>query len=308
MLAESTPPTDDLAAAMKKSDLLNSQAQPFQMDVDFVGQADVPQQGHLRLSWAAKDRWRLDVTMGDYKQVQIHNGEMEYTLRNAPFTPMRVGDLINLLHFAADRETLVVKKVKHRNGQGVALTCYRAGARGYPNDEREFCVADGQGVVTSVDSEISAGEIDREVLGGYAAYDGYFFPHELVLMRNGREALRAEVTGLTAVKLDEALLKPPPGSIERRKCANWRPPKPVSTPDPSYPLGARANRMVGDVVVAITVETDGSVSDIQLIGRSAHDMDDATMKQLKEWRFAPATCGNEAVVADIHVVVNFRLY
>jgi len=57
----------------------------------------------------------------------------------------------------------------------------------------------------------------------------------------------------------------------------------------------------------MTVLTDGSVTDIQLIGGAAHSMDDATLQTLKGWKFKPATCGTEPIVSDIEVIVSFRL-
>ncbi len=85
-------------------------------------------------------------------------------------------------------------------------------------------------------------------------------------------------------------------------------PIPVKTPDPAYPNSARENRLIGDTTVSMTVFTDGSVGEIQLIGRATHSMDDATLETLKGWKFKPAMCGAEPVVADIEVIVSFRLH
>jgi periplasmic protein TonB len=82
---------------------------------------------------------------------------------------------------------------------------------------------------------------------------------------------------------------------------------PVKTPDPIYPESARQNKLMGDTVVAMTVLTDGSVSDIQLIGSAAHSMDNASLETLRSWKFKPAMCGTEPVVSDIEVVVSFRI-
>jgi TonB family protein len=59
---------------------------------------------------------------------------------------------------------------------------------------------------------------------------------------------------------------------------------------------------------AMTVLTDGSVTDIQLLGKATQSMDDATLQTLKGWRFKPAMCGADPVISDIVVVaVSFRL-
>jgi periplasmic protein TonB len=82
---------------------------------------------------------------------------------------------------------------------------------------------------------------------------------------------------------------------------------PLKTPEPAYPKSASQNGMVGDTVVSMTVLTDGSVDDIQLMGKSAHSMDESTLQTLKSWKFKPAMCGAEPVVSDMEVVVSFRI-
>jgi periplasmic protein TonB len=82
---------------------------------------------------------------------------------------------------------------------------------------------------------------------------------------------------------------------------------PLKTPEPAYPKSASQNGMFGDTVVSMTVLTDGSVDDIQLMGRSAHSMDESTLQTLKSWKFKPAMCGAEPVVSDMEVVVSFRI-
>ena len=74
-----------------------------------------------------------------------------------------------------------------------------------------------------------------------------------------------------------------------------------------YPQSASQNKLMGDTAVAMTVVTDGSVSDVQLVGTATRSMDDATLHTLKAWKFRPAMCGSEPVISDIEVVVSFRL-
>src|SRR5439155_380718 len=92
-------------------------------------------------------------------------------------------------------------------------------------------------------------------------------------------AIRANwnVMTLTTAAFDEKLLVAPKGAIERRLCADMKHAVPVRTPDPLYPRSASQNRLMGDT----TVLTDGSVTDIQLVGSAARSMDDATLQTLK---------------------------
>jgi hypothetical protein len=52
-----------LVTAKQQASLFHNQDSPFQLDVDFVLQMNVPTPGHLTLKWAAKDRWwrRIDM-------------------------------------------------------------------------------------------------------------------------------------------------------------------------------------------------------------------------------------------------------
>jgi protein TonB len=84
-------------------------------------------------------------------------------------------------------------------------------------------------------------------------------------------------------------------------------PEAIKQPDPAYPRSASQNRMGGTSIVALTVLPDGSVDDVQLIGRAGHDMDQVTQEIVKTWKFKPAMCGNEPVAYDISVEVAFRM-
>jgi TonB family protein len=130
---------------------------------------------------------------------------------------------------------------------------------------------------------------------------------KLQLIVTGSVVITANVQDLTTTVFDQALLLPPKGAIERRQCSDMKHAVPMKTPDPMYPKSASQNKRMGDTTVAMTVLTDGSVTDIRLIGTATRSMDDATLQTLKGWKFKPAMCSSEPVVSDIEVVVSFRL-
>jgi protein TonB len=85
------------------------------------------------------------------------------------------------------------------------------------------------------------------------------------------------------------------------------PPIAVKQPDPQYPPAAAQNRLMGTTTVALTVQANGSVSDIQIVQSAEHEMDRQTVETIKKWKFKPAMCGIQPVDADISVQVDFRL-
>jgi TonB family protein len=293
-----------LIAANQQANLFHRDTGPFQLDADFVAQVQVPLQGHMTLKWESNDHWWRKIVMSDFVQVDVRNGDKQYTSRNAGFTPPRIHELITLLQFA-DRLEGAVKKQKQRIENGIELTCFRVeSVRGTAH---EVCVNPASREILKNEWKNAPDEQRIERYAEYFDFQGHRYPRKLELLVNGSKVITANVADLTTSAFDQALLVAPKGAIERRHCKGMTQVLPVKTPEPMYPTSASQNRLMGDTMVSITVLTDGSVGDIHLLGSATQSMDDATLQTLKGWRFKPAMCGSEPVVSDIDVVVSFRL-
>ena len=308
LLAGTNPAAQQLLlAAKQQASLFHEQASPLELNVDFLVQMNVPVQGHLTLKWESKDRWWRKIVMGDFEQIEIRNGDRLYTSRNIGFTPIRIRELISLLQFAEGSESLIAKKQRQRTENGVEMTCLQVEHENFRGKPHEVCVNSVSHEILSDEWQEPPDERRREQYTDYFYFGGHRYPRKLQLLVNGSSVITANVDNLTTATFDETLLVPSKGAIERRQCADMKHAVPVKTPDPMYPKSASQNELTGDTVVSMTVLADGSVTDIQLVGRAARSMDEATMQTLKNWRFKPAMCGADPVVSDIEVVVSFRL-
>jgi len=298
-----------LTNAEQQANLFRDDRSPLRLEVSFVAQQAVPTQGHFSLRWAAKDRWWRKVSLSDFQQIEIRNGEKLYTIRNMSFTPFRVGELMSLVQFAPNPTpgSFEVKKPRQRVENGKGVTCMQVKREEDPHTSREFCIDSTSRDIISVDWKEPPDELRREQFAEYFEFDAHRYPRKLELVVNGSKVVSATVDELTIATLEDRILVPPQGAIERRQCAGMKRASPVSTPDPMYPKSASENRMGGDTIVAMTVLTDGSVTDIQLVGSAARSLDEASLNTLRKWRFKPAMCGAEPVVSDIQVVVSFRM-
>lgn len=298
-----------LATAQHQADLFQKENGPFQLEADFTAQIQVPMKGHLTLKWEAADRSWSKIVMGPFEQIAIRDGEKSYIVRNHPYTPVRIAELFGLLRFAQNLDGLAVKKQKLRTEGGVQITCLEARRASSKEDRKhEVCVNATSHDVVSDYWELPPDERRKKQYSEYAEFGSLRYPRKLELFVNGSNAVSAHVTNLaTTTPLDPRLLVAPKGAIERRVCEGMKHAIPLKTPEPAYPKSASQNRMIGDTVVSLTVLTDGSVDDIQLMGKSAQSMDESTLQTLKGWKFKPAMCGTEPVVSDMEVVVSFRL-
>jgi TonB family protein len=309
LLASTNPASQQLLmSAKQQSNLFQHDASPFELDVDFLVQLRVPTQGRLTLKWEADDRWWRRILMGDFEQIDVRNGDRRYISRNGPFTPVRIDELLRLLQFAKHSEGLEVKKQKQRVEGGVEMTCLQVKGATIRGEAHEVCIHSASHEILSDEWKEPPDERRREQYAEYFDFREHRYPRKLELFVNGIRVVTAHVDNLTTATLASTLLVVPKGAIERRECADMKHAVPVRTPDPMYPKSASENRLIGDTTVSMTVLADGSVSNIQLVGRAASSMDNAALETLKGWKFKPAMCGAEPVVSDIHVVVSFRLH
>lgn len=298
-----------LTAAARQVNIFTADAAPFQLDADFIAQIQVPTEGHLILRWDSKDRsWRRIIN-GDFEQIDIKKGEVVYLKRNAPFTPIRVREVIGLLPVLGKLEGMQIKKARSRTERGVQATCVKVSLdNGRGERFHEICIEPNSHDVLSDEWDEPPDQPRREEFSDYAEFRGHRYPHKIILLVNGSKVVEVHVSTLeTRGPIDDALLAAPPGAIVRRVCDGMKRPVPVKTPDPLYPKSSSQNQLMGDTTVAMTVLPDGSADNIQLIGSGTHAMDDATLQTLKSWKFKPAMCGSESVTVDIEVVVSFRL-
>ena len=78
---------------------------------------------------------------------------------------------------------------------------------------------------------------------------------------------------------------------------------------PQYPIASIRTHEEGTVMLQVLVGVDGKVSDVR-IGTSSgfRRLDEAAMKEVRSWRFAPATSGGQSIAAWVNVPVKFELH
>lgn len=83
------------------------------------------------------------------------------------------------------------------------------------------------------------------------------------------------------------------------------PPKLLQHVDAPYPASKLGEHIETNVVVFVTVETDGSVSDAQVVESGGPAFDEAALDTARTWRFSPAQRGGKPVRARIRIAFHF---
>ncbi|HEY6461122.1 MAG TPA: TonB family protein, partial [Polyangiaceae bacterium] len=79
----------------------------------------------------------------------------------------------------------------------------------------------------------------------------------------------------------------------------------VQHQDAVYPPSALAERKHADVVLVVTIDADGHVSDVKVQTSGGADLDEAAVVAARQWTFVPATRGGKPVPSRIRVPFHF---
>jgi TonB family protein len=86
-------------------------------------------------------------------------------------------------------------------------------------------------------------------------------------------------------------------------------PIPNYKPEPGYTPEARRAGIQGKVTLAIVVDTQGEVTDVQEVSEAlGGGLDKIAMDTVKTWKFTPAMRKGVPIPVRVNVEINFRLY
>lgn len=85
-----------------------------------------------------------------------------------------------------------------------------------------------------------------------------------------------------------------------------KPPRPLFTPAPVYPVIARQARVQGTVLIDAIVDTDGSVIEVKLVSGNPL-LIQAALDAVRNWRYEPSYLNGEVVQVALIVTVTFQL-
>jgi TonB family protein len=83
------------------------------------------------------------------------------------------------------------------------------------------------------------------------------------------------------------------------------PPTVLQHVDAEYPTSALASGRHADVVLIVTIDTDGHVSKIDVAQTAGKDLDEAAISAMRQWTFRPATRAGRPVPSRIRVPFHF---
>jgi len=92
------------------------------------------------------------------------------------------------------------------------------------------------------------------------------------------------------------------GSVGSTSGTEARPALPLVFPDPAIFPWQVPNGLTGDVIVEVTIDEQGTVTDTKLLQSLKPDIDEKVVATVRNWRFRPATVDGVAISSrqDVH--------
>jgi TonB family protein len=140
------------------------------------------------------------------------------------------------------------------------------------------------------------------------------------------EEIVSELSAETELKLDPATSgclsgaaatpDKPPSSLSSTRASSdgqvyrvspdVKPPRVISSPQPSYPQEARKGHAAGKIVISMIVGSDGQPRDAKINGGISPELDQAAVDVAEKWQFQPGTKEGKPVAVKIAVEFDFR--
>jgi TonB family protein len=95
--------------------------------------------------------------------------------------------------------------------------------------------------------------------------------------------------------------------LPRPAAKDITPPTAIYKPQPPYTKEAKEAKLEGTVVLEVTVEANGTVSDVKVIRPLGKGLDESAAKTVRTWKFKPATKAAKPVAWTGAIEVGFQM-
>jgi len=279
-----------------------------------IEQREKPIDGTYQLMWNGPEQWREEIVFPGYSEIQVGGKGTIWLQRSTDFMPLRIYNLHEALGFgsgvagagALHSGSLVrlgvtpeekVGKTHGRKNHGDALTCTEI------EDEEKFsaeiCVSDRTGTLVRGSTYLDK---DLQPAGTKV------FPRSLAFLDNGKAVASVAVTDFTTpAQMPAGAFNIPAGVAVTPGCMNPEPFQLFKRRNPEYPQSARTQRVQGTVALDALIGIDGVPRIRKVVDSPSPDLEKASLRSIRDWRYRPARCGGQPVEIETVLQVNYTL-
>ncbi len=256
-----------------------------------------PMSGVLKIDALNRLQYRTRVDLGEYSELESHDGKYIWRKSNVEYQPPLIEDLWGSLRPLAEIPIIYdPKRIYDAEKDGQKVTCVD-----YDYNDTTACFA--------VDTGFLLSKKTRQYSALYSAYEqqiGKAVPTRIAVETYDGKHFEATLQLSEAKDLTSQMLTPPTnaGFEQQPVCRRaTEPPQLNISPKPQFPEGEKNN---GIEVLKVWVSTEGKVKHLEFRHSIGQPYDKAAAEAVRNWIYVPASCEGRPLEASIDVLINFQ--
>jgi TonB family protein len=297
--------SDLVAHAAIRQGIRHAGEKPYVLRIQFSAEHIVPKHldGQYEELWMSPDKWRRELVLSGFKQVEIGSGDSKWVTRNLDFSP-RPAYLLEIALDAFIEPRILAEErvaaVRTRTSKGADRRCVELNGV-VANSRREICF-DKSGTLVSEEHLQQRFEFED-----FVAYGEKIFPRTVRVYADDRMVLDFTAQGPSPLAEPKPeLFRSEAGALQFAPCER-RPAIPTNKIVPQYPREARNAHQQGTVTVYAVVAATGRVGRTKVLESAGQALDHATLDAVQQWTYPAANCGTQPLPTEIEIRVNYAL-
>jgi TonB family protein len=293
-----------LAKAASLQNIHEKGGPPFQLQMHIHAEhlTSKPMDGDYAEVWMASNKWRREIALPGFTQLEIGDVDSKWLTRSLDFKP-RVVYLSEVaveyfVHPGAQQEA-VVKSVRNRKYKGTELRCVEL-VDSEGKQPRELCFNDAGNLVSETRG------LQRFEYGEFSKFATKVFPKAIQVYESDKQILHIRADDLSApADSRDNLFQHEAAARQLAACDRW--PKLVKKVAPQYPNQARQNHQQGTVTLYAVLSGNGEVERTRVLESQGASLDQSASEAVQLWVYSPMSCGTTPLETEIEVQVNYAL-
>jgi protein TonB len=295
-----------LAQARSLQNIRSEEGKPYHLSARIHAQHIVakPMDGSYEETWISSGKWRRQITVADFGQVEIGDQDFKWVSRNLDFQP-RIAYLTNVAfdNFVRPEplpEEKIVALQTGKKKRGVDVRCAQL-AVSERSARRELCFDSSSALINEEYQNL------RFEYQGFMKFGDYVVPRDIRVYEAGTEILTISVDepSATAAPREEPF-NHTAEATKMSACMRW-PVEAVKKEPPHYPEEARRMQQEGTVVLYALLSPDGQVQRLKVLESAGKSLDQSALQAVRQWRYATVRCGTTPLPFETEIRVNYSL-
>lgn len=294
--------SDLIAKAMSLQGIRAQEAKPFHFQAKIQAQRIVtkPLTGTYDEMWISPDKWRREIKIAGFDQVEVGTSNSKWIERNVDFRP-RAAYLTSVALESFFRPEVAphekIKSLRKSKREGVQLQCVELELG---HSDRELCF-DPSGAL-ALEEHLN----QRFEYEDFGKFGEKIFPHSIRVSEGGNEVLNLHIEDPAEPAVEVLSFDHAASALQMAPCERW-PAEPLEKIPPQYPQLARQAREQGTVVLYVVVAADGRVDKLRILESAGRSLNESATDAVRQWTYAPLACGSAPLPTEIEVRINYTL-